>query len=161
MNLWPVEHFCLHFFPDQHWSGADLEKKWRQKCSTGQRFTCTEVTSYKIHTLEQFFFHSIVRTIFRNKIPLKVDLILNLHLHHSNGLAQKVHDVYMTRKNLALKKNPLFVSLFSKLLCGNVHEWRRTFFWWFSGPSLPTYHVRQFLIYDILFCGVILDPYLP
>ena len=25
---------------------------WGQKCSTGQRFTCTEVTSYKIHTLE-------------------------------------------------------------------------------------------------------------
>ena len=30
---------------------ADLEKKWRQKGSTGQRFICPEVTSYKIHTL--------------------------------------------------------------------------------------------------------------
>ena len=30
---------------------TDLEKKWGQKCSTGQRFICTEVTSYKIHTL--------------------------------------------------------------------------------------------------------------
>ena len=30
---------------------ADLEKKWEQKCSTGQRFICTEVTSYKIHIL--------------------------------------------------------------------------------------------------------------
>ena len=28
MKLWPVEHFWLTFFPDQHWSGADLEKKW-------------------------------------------------------------------------------------------------------------------------------------
>ena len=47
MNLWPVEHFCPPFF-----SSADLEKKWEQKCSTGQRFICTEVTSYKIHILE-------------------------------------------------------------------------------------------------------------
>ena len=27
-------------------------QKVRKKCSTGQRFICTEVTSYKIHTLE-------------------------------------------------------------------------------------------------------------
>ena len=42
--------FVLTFFQistDQHWSG----KKWGQKCSTGQRFVCTEVTSYKIHIL--------------------------------------------------------------------------------------------------------------
>ena len=30
---------------------ADLGKKWGQKGSTGQRFICTEVTSYKIHIL--------------------------------------------------------------------------------------------------------------
>ena len=30
---------------------ADLEKKWGQKGSTGQRFICIEVTSYKIHIL--------------------------------------------------------------------------------------------------------------
>ena len=30
---------------------ADLEKKWGQKCSTGQRFIFTKVTSYKIHIL--------------------------------------------------------------------------------------------------------------
>ena len=41
MNLWPVEPFCPHF---------DLEKKWEEKGSTGQRFICIEVTSYKIHT---------------------------------------------------------------------------------------------------------------
>ena len=28
MKLWPVEHFWLTFFPDQHWICADLEKKW-------------------------------------------------------------------------------------------------------------------------------------
>jgi hypothetical protein len=28
-----------------------LDKKWGKKCSTGQRFICIEVTSYKIHTL--------------------------------------------------------------------------------------------------------------
>ena len=44
--------FVFIFFPDQCWSGADLEKKWRQKCSTGQRFICTEITSYKIHILK-------------------------------------------------------------------------------------------------------------
>ena len=41
---------------------ADLEKKRGQKCSTGQRFTCTEVTSYKIHILTEikidFIIHS-------------------------------------------------------------------------------------------------------
>ena len=30
---------------------TDLEKKWGKMCSTGQRFICTEVTSYKIHIL--------------------------------------------------------------------------------------------------------------
>ena len=33
---------------------TDLEKKWGQKGSTGQRFICIEVTSYKIHTLILF-----------------------------------------------------------------------------------------------------------
>ena len=28
MKLWPVEHFWLTFFPDQHWICADLERKW-------------------------------------------------------------------------------------------------------------------------------------
>ena len=28
MKLWPVEHFWLTFFPDQHWISTDLEKKW-------------------------------------------------------------------------------------------------------------------------------------
>ena len=50
MQLWPVEH------------SADLEKKCGQKCSTGQSFICTKVTSYKIHTLEIFLFF-FVRTI--------------------------------------------------------------------------------------------------
>ena len=35
----------------QHQISADLEKNGGQKCSTGQRFICIEVTSYKIHTL--------------------------------------------------------------------------------------------------------------
>ena len=30
---------------------SDLEKKRGKKCSTGQRFICTEVTSNEIHTL--------------------------------------------------------------------------------------------------------------
>ena len=32
-------------------SAPDLEKKWGQKCSNGQRFIFIEVISYKIHTL--------------------------------------------------------------------------------------------------------------
>ena len=36
---------------------ADLEKKWEQKCLTGQRFICTEVTSYKIHILIYILCH--------------------------------------------------------------------------------------------------------
>ena len=51
MNLWPVEHFFPCFFSRSALISTDLEKKWGQKCSTGQRFICTEVTSYKIHTL--------------------------------------------------------------------------------------------------------------
>ena len=38
MNFWSDEHSFPHFL-------------WGQKCSTGQRFICTEVTSYKIHIL--------------------------------------------------------------------------------------------------------------
>ena len=51
MQLWPVEHFFPHFFSRSVLISADLEKKWGQKCSTGQRFICTEVTSYRIHIL--------------------------------------------------------------------------------------------------------------
>ena len=35
------------------WSHSKPVKKWGKKCSTGQRFICAEVTSYKIHILEQ------------------------------------------------------------------------------------------------------------
>ena len=44
MNLWPVEHFFPHFL-----SRSVL--KWGKKCSTGRRFICSELTSYKIHIL--------------------------------------------------------------------------------------------------------------
>ena len=47
MKLWPVEHFYPHFFSRSVLISADLEKK----CLTGQRFLCTEVSSYKIHIL--------------------------------------------------------------------------------------------------------------
>ena len=36
---------------DQSVQSTDLEKKWGQKGSIGQRFIFTEVTSYKIHIL--------------------------------------------------------------------------------------------------------------
>ena len=51
MNLWPVEHFFLIFFSLFVQISTDPDKKWEKKCSTGQRFICTEVTSYKIHIL--------------------------------------------------------------------------------------------------------------
>ena len=44
MNLWPVEHFLTGHL-------ANPSKSEEKKCSTGQRFICTKVTSYKIHTL--------------------------------------------------------------------------------------------------------------
>ena len=43
--------FILTFFR----ISAGLDKKWGKKCSTGQRFICIKVTSYKIHTLEGDF----------------------------------------------------------------------------------------------------------
>ena len=33
------------------WFHSKPVKMWGKKCSTGQRFICTEVTSYKIHIL--------------------------------------------------------------------------------------------------------------
>ena len=47
MNLTPVEHFLA----GSVLISADLAKKSGKKCSTGQRFICTEVNSYKIHIL--------------------------------------------------------------------------------------------------------------
>ena len=47
MNLWPVKHFCPPI-------STDLEKNGGQKCSTGQRFTFTEVTFYKILSMLPF-----------------------------------------------------------------------------------------------------------
>ena len=50
MKLWPVEHFWLTFFPDQHWICADLEKS-EPKVFNWSEFHFSEVTCYKIHTL--------------------------------------------------------------------------------------------------------------
>ena len=77
MDLWPVEHFCPHFFPDS----TDLEKKWGQKGSTGQRFICSELTSYKIHILEQFFL-TVGQNHFGNKILFlhTYDLAISYHI---------------------------------------------------------------------------------
>ena len=41
----------MDIFTNEPLTSADLEKKVRRRCSTGQRFICTEVTSYEIHTL--------------------------------------------------------------------------------------------------------------
>ena len=40
-----------HFSSLFGWISTDLAKKWGKMCSTGQRFICTEVTSYKIHDI--------------------------------------------------------------------------------------------------------------
>ena len=50
MNLKPVEHFFLTGLLCTH---SKPVKKWGKKCSTGQMFICTEVTSYKIHILKE------------------------------------------------------------------------------------------------------------
>ena len=38
------------------WFAVGPVKKWRKKCSAGQRFICTKVISYKIHTLVYLIF---------------------------------------------------------------------------------------------------------
>ena len=60
MNLLSVEHFFLTFFQDQYWSG----KKVRKKCATGQRFICTEVTSYEIYALDVFSCYNLYVQVF-------------------------------------------------------------------------------------------------
>ena len=47
MNLRPVEHFFPHFLA----RSVLIRPKMRKKCSNGQRFICTKVTSYKIYIL--------------------------------------------------------------------------------------------------------------
>ena len=44
--------FVRSYFRTKYTSAhSKTSQKVRKKCSTGQRFICTEVTSYKIHTL--------------------------------------------------------------------------------------------------------------
>ena len=66
MNLWPVEHFFSRSVLIR--PSADLEKGWEEKCSTGQRFICTEVTSYKIHTLANVYLFFNKLSGFKNNI---------------------------------------------------------------------------------------------
>ena len=47
MKLWPVEHFWLTFFPDQHRFSEPKVFNWSE-------FHFSEVTSYKIHTLDKY-----------------------------------------------------------------------------------------------------------
>ena len=51
MNLWPVEQFFPKFLTGLMCTQSKPVKKLGKKCSTGQRFICTEVTSYKNHIL--------------------------------------------------------------------------------------------------------------
>ena len=78
MNLWSVEHF-LTIFCHHFWVGLLLlyccthpkvMTKMFKKCSTDQRSIWKRNTTYKIHTLEHFFSHSMNN--FENKIPLFV-----------------------------------------------------------------------------------------
>ena len=50
MNLWPVEHFCPPFFPDQCWSG----KKRRTKV-----FNWSEVHFYRSNFLQNPYFNGV------------------------------------------------------------------------------------------------------
>ena len=43
------------FFSLFDWFAVWPVKKWGKKCLTGQRFICTKVTSYKIHTLTKIY----------------------------------------------------------------------------------------------------------
>ena len=48
MNLWPVEDFFSSIWGTLQYTGTP---NWGKKCSTGQRFICKKITSYKIHIL--------------------------------------------------------------------------------------------------------------
>ena len=63
MNLWPVQHFFPHFLTGLLFLHSKPVKKRGKKSSTGQRFICTEVTSYKIHTLIRFLFNTLFPTV--------------------------------------------------------------------------------------------------
>ena len=45
-----------YIYKDSKLLKYDLEKKGGKKCSTGQRFICTESTSYEINTLANLQF---------------------------------------------------------------------------------------------------------
>ena len=55
MNLWPVEHFFPHFLTGLLCVYSKPVKKWGKVFNWSEvyldTFICTEVTSYKIHTL--------------------------------------------------------------------------------------------------------------
>ena len=63
---------------------ADQAKKWGKKCSTGQRFICTEVTSYKIHILRNLVGEAIIINWFI--IDLVMLRNINLHIWNTKGL---------------------------------------------------------------------------
>ena len=54
MSLWLVEHFFLSLFC------CVTSQKIRKKCSSGQRFICTELTSYKIPILNRDWTNQII-----------------------------------------------------------------------------------------------------
>ena len=68
MNLWPVEHFFPHFL-----AGSLM---WGKNCSTGQKFICTEVTSYKIHTLASNI---------TQDVTLPIHTVMNFSAHGKSG----------------------------------------------------------------------------
>ena len=49
-----MAHFFPHFLTPYAVHTTKRVKKWGKKCSTGQRFICTEVNSYKIHIWNAF-----------------------------------------------------------------------------------------------------------
>ena len=138
MKLWPVEHFWLTFFPDQHWICADLEKKWAKS----------------VKLVRDPFFRSdfLQNPYFRKKLLVPGGLVNNpfeniveKRIHRGNSCRRDLHVRVALTKNYTHVRSVLMILLF--LFVASAHRTTSAFFrnyrnrgismrWlWMSGQS--------------------------
>ena len=130
MTLWPVEHFWLTFFPDQHWICANLEKKVSQKCSTA----LVRVSFFRSDFLQNPYFNNqLVQNILKTE-----DLLIWIENRYNIITLRGAIIFALCDKNI--------IQLFKDQTCLGVQSW----FFFFRVTSLQMMYIRDVYLHLIL-----------
>ena len=102
---------------------ADLEKKWGQKCSTGQSFICTKVISYKIHILPSTNLLCIIQNVATSEMRLLSFSVFRLTPILSPFL-DFINQNHSLKKLSRIRACPHFIRTWSKKNCPGFQDFK-------------------------------------